>query len=296
MHDKISRATSAIAESISLILASDGDGDEKAFELARSFHQMEEYLTKQLSGEVVATPPAKTSAEAADSFRGGGYVDHLADKVADMLIETKRFPDRASVLSYLMHNRDGVALLRRMSLHKGSNMDTVEKLESARAANLRKLGDGAIEIAKSIVAKEANVVNLTEEEFTAVITAHAQKLYPADRADVAFAKVFAADEMIRRAYQIVKALPPVLDFQPIVVDGATAFQDALEDRSAAHDALVELASKLRARVPQMTPAQAYEKVLQDPVNRELAIRALNPPPPPGAGGFPFPHTSSPGRQ
>jgi hypothetical protein len=257
MRDKISRATAAMAESIDSILASDGDGDEKAFELAESFRQMEAYLTKQLGddGEVIATPPDKTSAEAADSFQGGGYVHHLADKVADMLIESGKFPDRSTALSFLMHNRDGIQLLRNMALtNKGlDNMDTVEKLEAARAANLRKLGDGAIEIAKAVIAKSANVAN-PEEEFTAVITAHAQKMYPNDRADVAFSKVFSSDETIRRAYQIVKALPPVLDFQPMVVSGATTFEDALADRSEAYDAIVEMARKLRERVPEMTEA------------------------------------------
>jgi hypothetical protein len=282
------------------ILACDDDGETKAFALAESFQQMETYLTKHLSGDgdVVATPPDKTSAEAADSFQGGGYVHHLADKVADMLIESGKFPDRSTALSFLMHNRDGIQLLRNMALtNKGlDNMDTVEKLEAARAENLRKLGDGAVVIAKAIIAKEANICNLSEEEFTAVITAHAQKLHPADRADVAFAKVFAADETIRRAYGIVKALPPTLDFQPMVVSGPTAFQDALADRSEAYDQLVELAAKMRQRVPAMTEAKAFEATIQDPVNRELATRALNPPPPPGQGGFPFPHTSSPGQQ
>jgi hypothetical protein len=100
---------------------------------------------------------------------------------------------------------------------------------------------------------------------------------------------------MRRAAQMLKALPPVMDFEVSVVSGPTTFQDALEDRSEAYDQLVKLASDMRARVPAMSEAQAFERTLQDPQNVELARRALNPPPPPGQGGFPFPHTSSPGR-
>jgi hypothetical protein len=180
-------------------------------------------------------------------------------------------------------------------LNKETPMTKTE-IETKLAENLRKMGDGAIEIAKAIVAKEANVVNLSEEEFTAVITAHARKMYPGDRADAAFAKVFSSDETIRRAHAIVKALPPVLDFQPMVVSGATTFEDALADRSEAYDAIVALAAKMRQRLPEMTEAAAFAATIQDPTNRELATRALQRPVPPGVGGYLFPRESSPGRQ
>jgi hypothetical protein len=290
----ISKATAAMSECIDSILASDIDGDQKALELAESLKQFEAYLKKNVGdGDVVATPPDKTSAEAAENFQGGGYVDHLADKVANMLIETKRFPDRASALSFLMHNRDGVALLRRMSLHKKeSTMDTVEKLEAARAANLRKIGN-AVTIAKSIIEKETNL-GLSQDDFVTIIGNYDRQ--PGETEARCFTRNFEAIIELRKAMQVLKALPPTLEFSPAVISGPTAFQDALADRSEAYDQLVEMARKMRARVPAMSEAKAFETVIQDPTNRELAIRALNPPPPPGQGGFPFPRTSSPGRQ
>jgi hypothetical protein len=245
-------------------------------------------------GDVVATPPDKTSAEAADSFQGGGYVHHLADKVADMLIESGKFPDRGTALSFLMHNRDGIQLLRNMALtNKGlDNMDTVQ-LEAARAENLRKLGNDAVTIAKSIIEKETNL-GLSQDDFVTIISNYDRK--PGETEAQCFTRNYEANIELRKAVQVLKSLRPVMNFEVEVVDGPTVFQDALNDRSEAYDALVALASKMRARVPEMTEAKAFETVLQDPVNRDLATRALNPPPPPGQGGFPFPHTSSPGRR
>jgi hypothetical protein len=87
-----------------------------------------------------------------------------------------------------------------------------------------------------------------------------------------------------------------MDFEVSVESGPEAMHEALNDRSEAYDQLVTLAAKMRERVPELTPAQAFERTLQDPVNVELARRALNRPVPPGVGGYPFPVQSSPGRQ
>jgi hypothetical protein len=232
-NEFVSKATSAMAESIASILGCDDSDDVKSAALAKSFQEMQEYLIQQTGSETAGN-------------------------------------------------------------HKETPPMTKTEIDTKLAENLRKMADGAVDIAKAIVAKEANIVNMTETEFTGIITAHAQKLYPADRADTAFAKVFAADETIRRAYAIVKALPPVLDFQPMVVSGATTFEDALADRSEAYNQIVEMARKMRQRVPEMTEAQAFERTLADPVNRALAERALQHPLP-SSGGYAFPFQSSPGR-
>jgi hypothetical protein len=278
----LSKATAAMAESIDSILACDDDGETKAKALAESFRQLETYLTKHLG----------------DGGAGDTDSDHHVSRLADLIVEGSGGKvSREMALTHLLHSRDGAALLHRMRTTKRNENDPMTKteIEAKLAENVRKMGAGAIEIAKAVIAKEANVVDLTEEEFTAVITAHAQKMYPNDRADVAFSKVFSSDETIRRAYAIVKSLPPTLDFQPIVVSGATTFQDGLADRSEAYNAIVEMARKLRERVPELTEAKAFERTISDPTNRALAERALSRPLPP-SGGYAFPRTSSPGRQ
>jgi hypothetical protein len=288
----ISKATAAMSECIDSILASDIDGDQKALELAESLKQFEAYLKKNVGdGDVVATPPDKTSAEAAENFQGGGYVDHLADKVANMLIETKRFPDRASAISFLMHNRDGVALLRRMSLHKKeSTMDTVEKLEAARAANLRKIGN-AVTIAKSIIEKETNL-GLSQDDFVTIISNYDRK--PGETEAQCFTRNYEANIELRKAMQVLKALPPLLSFEPLVADGVASFHEAVDNttQSEAYEQLTRMAEQMRARVGgEMTPAAAFEKTLMDPANVALARAALNPPKP--MTYLEFPRESSP---
>jgi hypothetical protein len=290
-NDYVSKATAAIAESIDSIINCGDDSETKAKSLAESFAQMEEWLTKNLGEEIVATPPDKTSAEAADSFQGGGYVHHLADTVANMLIETKRFPDRASALSFLMHNRDGVALLRRMSLHKGeTTMDTVEKIETKRADTLKALGKDAVTIAKSVIEKETNL-GLSQNDFVTIIGNYDRQ--PGETEARCFARNYEANIELRKAVQVLKSLP-VMDFEISVVDGYGAFQRGLADRSEAQSQLEAKAAEMRQRVPELTPAQAYERTLMDPANVELARRALNPPQP--TTNYPFPFQSSPGRQ
>jgi hypothetical protein len=279
-NDIVSNATRAMAECISLTLASDDDGETKAKSLAESFQQMQDYLTKNAAGD---------DGETAN--------DHPAIQIADLLVEAGRFPNRAAAIDHLLHSSDGATTLRRHSMSKQESPmpDTIEKLEAARIANLRKMADGAVEISKAIVAKEENIVSMTEEEFTGLVTAFARKQHPNDRADVAFSKVFSENETIRRAYAIVKALPPTMSLEPTVVSGPTTFQDSLQDRSEAYENLVRLAEKMRASSPELTPAKAFERTLADPRNRALAERALQHPLPP-SGGFPFPFQSSPGRQ
>jgi hypothetical protein len=52
---------------------------------------------------------------------GGNVSDHHASKVADMLVEAKSFPDRASALQYLLHKPSGQALLSRNAQGGRSN-------------------------------------------------------------------------------------------------------------------------------------------------------------------------------
>src|SRR5262245_12623531 len=52
-----------------------------------------------------------------DPVAGGGN-DHHASKVADLLVESGKHPDRQAALDHLLHTASGQALLRRMHKHE----------------------------------------------------------------------------------------------------------------------------------------------------------------------------------
>jgi hypothetical protein len=100
---------------------------------------------------------------------------------------------------------------------------------------------------------------------------------------------------VRQAHQLTKALPPVLSFEPLVTGGAGATFEAVNNttQSEAYRQLTKLADAMRARVPEMTEARAFERVLMDPTNRKLAEAALNPPAPEMAYAWPKWESSPP---
>jgi hypothetical protein len=181
MNDKISRATAAMAESIDLILASDDDGETKAKSLAESFQQMEEYLIKN-------------TGDGDDSVNQSHHVSQLADLIVE---GSGGKVSREMALTHRLHSRDGAALLHRTRTSKKDYSPmTKEQLEAKRSDVLKALGKDVMTVAKSIVAQESNP-GLDEHDFTAAVTSYAQSIYPNDRADTAFAKVFAESETIR---------------------------------------------------------------------------------------------------
>jgi hypothetical protein len=275
-QNHIVKATNAIAECIANILASGGTDDQKSLELAASFAQMQDYLTKNIGG---------------GSGDSAGVTDHHVSQLADLVVEsTAGRISREQALAHLLHTNRGAALLHRT--RKDNSMpDSIEKIIADHG--------GIVAVAKNITLTQ-DPCGINEHEFTQLVTEYAKTQHPNLTEAQAFEKVFAANDetgrTLRQAYALTKALPPRMDFEPIVVSGATAFQDTLADRSEAYDQLVEMARKMRARVGgAMSEAQAFERTLADPTNRALAERALSRPLPP-AGGYPFPRQSSPGRQ
>ena len=111
--------------------------------------------------------------------------------------------------------------------------------------------------------------SISESEVTALITAYAKHAYPDARPDVAFAKVFTANDDVgiafRRAVQIAKGLALVM---PVYVGGDAAL--AVDDPEDALAQLEELAEEQRRRAPEMSKSQAFAKVFSDPANRALA--------------------------
>jgi hypothetical protein len=76
-------------------------------------------------------------------------------------------------------------------------------------------------------------------------------------------------ETLRRACQIIEGTAIM---QPRSVGGLTATQDAADqDDSEAANQLERLAEEQRRRAPEMSKAQAYAKVYEDPSNLHLAM-------------------------
>src|SRR5262249_51753718 len=83
-------------------------------------------------------------ATSADKLDGGN--DHHASKVADLLVESGKHPDRQSALDHLLHTAQGAAMLRR--LHKSEDTTIMNPTDKLRDI-AKRYGIGAI--AKSIV-------------------------------------------------------------------------------------------------------------------------------------------------
>src|SRR5262249_4950829 len=80
-----------------------------------------------------------------DHVADGGN-DHHASKVADLLVESGKHPDRQSALDHLLHTAQGAAMLRR--LHKSEDTTTMNPTDKLRDI-AKRYGIGVI--AKSIV-------------------------------------------------------------------------------------------------------------------------------------------------
>src|SRR5262249_53319919 len=128
--------------------------------------------------------------------------DHHASKVADLLVESGKHPDRQAALDHLLHTASGQALLRRMHKHEDtSTMDHKQKLsELAKRA-------GAIAIAKVIV-EEDHSFGISESELTELVVECAKRDNPNLTDAQAFARVFTdsseAGVILRKAFQIAK--------------------------------------------------------------------------------------------
>ena len=74
---------------------------------------------------------------------------------------------------------------------------------------------GIVALAKSMV-QDQKSYGLDEHQFTQLATEHAQRIYPNDRPDVAFSKLYQSEESVRRACNVLKAMPFVADVVPLV--------------------------------------------------------------------------------
>jgi hypothetical protein len=196
-----------------------------------------------------------------DGGGGGASGRHLVDQLADLLLESGRFTDRAHAFRFLTADKRGQALLARMKkaaeqTAKDPTMNTEQHLESI-------LKDfGPIALAKHIV--DSDRAPCTEGEFVAAVTKYAQAQHPNLTKAQAFEKLY-SNESIWRACAVLHAAPFTKDREAtgevVLAAGATAF-----------DEIKAKAAELRKTQPNLTEAHAFEKVYVDPANIELAKR------------------------
>lgn len=148
---------------------------------------------------------------------------------------------------------------------------------------------GLMRFAKFITEEGAS--GITEHEFTALVAEDAKRSKRAGESDdAAFARVFGAEGpdgvVLRKAHAVVKAasFPQMMDIVPTQVGGADATD--VDDATKAYEQVVALAAEMRAKSPELTTAQAFARVMQDPANRELANRAHRRPAP--TTSYPYP--------
>jgi hypothetical protein len=222
--DTITNATRALAESVSSIVDLD---DETADALNETFTQFQDYLTQ----------------------KAGGGNDHHASKVADLLVESGRFPDRSQALNYLFTNPRGTATLR---LHKSED-------STAMPINLSDVvkNHGVVALCKFMVEKNSTF-GASEAELVELASADAARRYPGDSPAFAFTKLYEESRELREAIEIAKS---------------AALQSAVADEIErdAKEAMRELNQIGKARWPSLTPAQRFARAFE--TNPELAKRA-----------------------
>jgi hypothetical protein len=218
-----------------------------------------------------------------DDSGGGGASDHHASKVADLLVEAGSFPHRAAALQHLLHKPSGQALLARM--HKAADQTAKETTMTSTSTHAEFVRDvvkqyGFVALAKSGI-RDQKSYGLDEPAATRLATEDAQRLYPSDRPDVAFSKLYQSEESVRRFFAVLKAMPFIADVVPVMVGGEDTRD--LSDTSKAIEQLKTLGAR---RWPTASAADQFERALCDPVNHKLARLAV--PIPQATTSFPFP--------
>jgi hypothetical protein len=118
--------------------------------------------------------------------------------------------------------------------------------------------------------KEQKAYGLDELSFTRLATEHAQRVYPNDRPDSAFSKLYQSEESVRRACNVLKSAAPYFDPQVQVVGGEANRGGDVNpnDPSAALAALHRIG---RERWPDASEAIRFTRAFE--ANPELAKQA-----------------------
>jgi hypothetical protein len=124
---------------------------------------------------------------------------------------------------------------------------------------------GPVSLCKTIVDRGRSPCD--EQELVALLSKHAAEQFnmPGDRA---FAKLYEAEESVRRACAVAKSMPYVFADTPLMVGGAAA--QNMNDPTAAIEQLRQIG---RNRWPSASEAQQFANAMTDPANAVLAAKA-----------------------
>jgi hypothetical protein len=273
----IAKATAALQESVASIIGCDENDATKREALVETFAQFATYMER--NGVM-----AKLLADDEPGDSGAPVSDHHASKVADLLIESGSHPDRSAALSYLLHSPSGQALLSRM--HKAAEQTEKETPSMSHSEFVQGVVKqyGIVALAKSMV-QEQKSYGLDEHQFTQLATEHAQRLYPNDRPDVAFSKLYQSEESVRRACAVAKAMPFQVSLEPLQVGGEANRGGDVNPNDPAK-AIEQLKQLGRDRWPTASAAEQFERALTAPEYHKLARVAV--PIPRATTFFPMP--------
>jgi len=202
----------------------------------------------------------------------------LEEFVAAML-EANPTLRRQEAVRYLIHTHDGRALAEHLAsiTKKATTMNRSDELRDIA----KQFGVGRL--CKYLV-DDGKAHGITEHELTKLIDEEAQKTRKScERPESAFARFHDDPENIdlRKALQIAKGFPPLMDVQPVQVGG-----DAVDvnDIDEALGQLQDLAAEQRRRAPTLSDAQAFARAFE--ANPELAAKAHRRPTPTTSFAFP----------
>jgi hypothetical protein len=269
MSDIVAKAVSALETSVSSILGCDESDTIKREALVETFGQFQEFMAKSF--------PEGTNPDRRNDVNVGAS-NHRASQAADLLVEAKSFPDRAAALQHLLHSPQGQALLTRM--HKKDDPPMTSTSTHAEFVRNVVKQYGIVALAKSMV-QDGKSYGLDEHTFTNLATEHAQRVYPNDRPDVAFSKLYQSEESVRRACAIAKSMPFLVSLEPVQVGAEDA--QAVNDPAKAIEQLKQLGAD---RWPTASAADQFERALTAPEYHKLARIAV--PIPRATTSFPFP--------
>jgi hypothetical protein len=201
---------------------------------------------------------------------------HHASTIANLLVEAGSHPNRSAALHHLLHSARGQALLSRMN-KKDEPMDTIYSI-------MKSAGVGAT--CAAIVAK--GTTTITQDAIVDAVSKVAHERWPELTEAQAFDKIYSDSggegRVLRQAIDVAKAAVFEVAGLPVQVVGGADARD-VDDPSAAIAALHELGRKL---YPQLTEAQAFDKVFTDPKHAALAAKAHRRPSPYAHGAYPHP--------
>ena len=178
---------------------------------ARPWRLFNEVLAENVAKSYAATARGdeadmRDEKTSADELVDGGN-DHHASKVADLLVESGKHPNRAAALDHLLHTAQGAAMLRR--LHKSEDTNIMNPTDKLRDI-AKRYGIGAI--AKSIV-EDDHGYSIDEHELTSLVVECAKRDNPNLTDAQAFARVYSAQDeggiMLRKAFNVVKSAASV---------------------------------------------------------------------------------------